>query len=79
MATLHVSIDELRRHMSDTLAHVTLLGGEVVLTSHGKPVARLCPLPGDAIGADRTDVAFAVQTSPDGDETPVNARLERTV
>ena len=42
--TQTVSVDEARENLPDLLAQA-LAGDEVVITDHGKPVARLVPVP----------------------------------
>lgn len=42
--TQTVSVDEAREQLHDLLAQA-LAGNEVIITEHGKPVARLVPVP----------------------------------
>ena len=42
--TRTVSIDEAQEKLQDLLAQA-LAGNEVIITEHGKPVARLVPIP----------------------------------
>lgn len=42
--TLTITVDEARENLQDLLAQV-LRGNEVIITEHGKPVARLVPVP----------------------------------
>ena len=41
--TLTVTVDEAQRNLQDLLAQV-LAGNEVIITEHGKPVARIVPV-----------------------------------
>lgn len=67
--TRTVSVDEAQKQLHDLLAQA-LAGNEVIITEHGKPVARLVPIP--VAAANKKRVAGlnrgAIWTSEDFDQ-----------
>lgn len=47
-----MSAEDARRNFADLLNEVRYQGKEVVITRHGKPVAKLVPVPDDSSAPD---------------------------